>query len=56
MKKEKEKINRQLIFQVHPSLYEQFSKACESNYRKMPDVLREMMLDYCKKHDGENLK
>lgn len=48
---EKEKMTRQVIFQVQQSLYDQFAKTCETNYKKISDVLRELMLDYTKKHE-----
>lgn len=54
MSNEKEKMNRQVIFQVQPSLYDQFAKACEANYKKLSDVLRELMLEYTKKQESEN--
>ena len=53
MKAEKEKMDRQVIFQVQPSLYDQFAQACEANYKKISDVLRDLMLEYAKKHNGE---
>lgn len=54
MREEKEKMNRQVIFQVQPTLYDQFAKACETNYKKISDVLRELMLEYAKKQESKN--
>jgi hypothetical protein len=54
MSTEKEKMNRQVIFQVQPTLYDQFAKACEDNYKKISDVLRELMLEYVKKQENKN--
>jgi hypothetical protein len=55
MNNEKEKMNRQVIFQVQPSLYAQFAKACEVKYKKISDVLRELMLEYANKQDKNGL-
>lgn len=49
MSNNKEKMNRQVIFQVQPSLYYDFANACELNYKRISDVLRELMLEYTKK-------
>lgn len=54
MNTKKEKMNRQVIFQVQPTLYNQFAKACEINYKKISDVLRELMLEYSKKQESKN--
>lgn len=47
-------MNRQVIFQVQPTLYDQFAQACEANYKKMSDVLRDLVLEYVKKQENNN--
>lgn len=54
MAKSKEKTERQVIFMVQPSLYDQFSEACEENYKKVSETLRDLMLEYVKKQESKN--
>lgn len=53
MAKSKEKTERQVIFMVQPSLYDQFSEACEENYKKVSETLRDLMLEYIKKNQKQ---
>ena len=45
---DKEKATRDLSVKVQPSLYDQFSKQCQENYRSVSDVIRELMAKYAK--------
>jgi DNA-binding transcriptional regulator GbsR (MarR family) len=53
MAKSKEKNERQVIFMVQPSLYDQFSEVCEKNYKKVSETLRDLMLEYVKKQKAK---
>jgi hypothetical protein len=50
----KEKINRQVILQVQPSLFGKFKKGCEENYKTVSEVLRELMGEYVRKNESKN--
>jgi hypothetical protein len=56
MSNKKEKMTRQVIIMVQPSLYNKFSASCEENYKKISDVLRELMCDYVKSQERRNEK
>lgn len=44
----KEKTNKQIIFLIQPSLYEQFQKKCESDYKTISQALRDLVIAYVK--------
>ncbi len=43
---DKEKSTRDVNLRVQPSLYNQFQKQCTKNYKKVSEVIRELMLKY----------
>ena len=48
------KYGKRVMLVVQPTLYDQFAEACETNYKKISDVLRELMLEYAKKQESKN--
>ncbi len=46
-----EKIDRQVILMVQPSLYDQFKDKCKTNYQTVSEVLRKLMLEYVRRDD-----
>lgn len=45
-KMKKEKIDRKLTIVIQPSLMTAFQKKCSEKYKKVSEVLRELMLKY----------
>ena len=43
---DKEKATKDVNFRIQPSLYEQFQKRCTKKYKKISEVIRELMLKY----------
>jgi hypothetical protein len=43
-----EKLERQIILKVQPSLFERFEKKCKVEYKTVSEVLRDLMLKYVK--------
>jgi len=52
--KPKEKMERQVIIMMQPSLYKRFESACEQNYKNTSDMIRELIFDFVKKEEGKN--
>ncbi len=46
----KEKINRKMMFVVQKSLYSDFQRVCEEQYKTMSEVIRDFMLQYIKEY------
>jgi predicted alpha/beta-fold hydrolase len=44
----KEKLDKKVVMVVQRSLYNNFKKECEDNYKTMSEVLRDFMLRYLK--------
>jgi hypothetical protein len=44
----KENKEKDLIVRVQPSLFEQFKKKCEENYKTISEVVRDFMVNYTK--------
>jgi hypothetical protein len=44
----KENKEKDLIVRVQPSLFKQFRKKCESNYKNVSEVIRDFMVNYIK--------
>ncbi len=51
MKENKEKTDRQVILKVQPSLFGAFREKCKGNYKKVSEVIRELMLEYIRRKD-----
>lgn len=47
----KEKLKKQMVLMVPPSLFAKFSDTCKQNYKTVSIVVREMMLEYVKKNE-----
>jgi hypothetical protein len=48
-----EKIDRQVIIKVQPSLFERFEKKCKEDYKTVSEVIRHLMLKYIKEDDDK---
>ena len=46
-----EKIDRQVIIKVQPSLYSQFEKKCKQEYKTVSEVMRDLMLQFIKQKE-----
>lgn len=46
----KEKVDKKMMFFAQKSLYEEFKKTCEKQYKTMSEVIRDFMLQYIKEH------
>ena len=49
---DKEKVTKDVVVRVHPSLFKQFQKKCKSNYKTISEVVRDLMVGYIKKEDN----
>lgn len=47
----KEKLDKDLVLRVHPSLFKKFQKRCEENYKTVSEVIRELMLEYVQREE-----
>lgn len=45
---DKEKLEKDMFVKVQPSLYDNFKKACDKNYKNVSEVIRDLMLKYIK--------
>jgi hypothetical protein len=45
----KEKAKKDMQIRVYPSLFKAFRNKCDNNYKKVSEVIRELMLEYIKK-------
>ena len=45
-----EKLTRQVIFMLQPSLFAEFEGACRARYKTVSEVLREMILKFVRKN------
>lgn len=45
----KEKIDREIRFRIQQSLFDQFEKKCEKEYKTISEILRELVVNYLKK-------
>ncbi len=43
---DKEKVTRDVVLRVQPSLFEKFRQRCQNNYKTISEVLREFMVKY----------
>lgn len=50
---EREKVDRDMYVKVQPSLYAEFQKTCNSQLKTISAVVRDLMMDYVKKHNVE---
>ena len=46
---DKENASKDMIVRVPPSLYLKFQKKCNQNYKKVSEVVRELMLEYIRR-------
>lgn len=44
----KERVEKDLVVRVQPSLFRQFQQKCEENYKTVSEVIRELMRQYTK--------
>lgn len=44
----KEKLTKKILFSVQKSLYEDFNKVCNEQYKTKSEVIRDLMLQYIK--------
>ena len=44
----KENKEKDMLVRVQPSLFEQFKKKCEENYKTISEVVRDFMVNYTK--------
>ena len=51
--RKKEKLNKDIALRVQPSLYKKFQQKCDNNYKSVSEVIRELMLQYIQKPNGE---
>ena len=46
----KERMTKELMIMIQPSLYEKFKETCETNYSQMSEVIRQMIYEYIKRN------
>jgi hypothetical protein len=46
-----EKLNRQVIFVLQPSLFGEFEKCCRSQYKTVSEVLRDMIRKFVQENN-----
>ena len=46
----KEKLDQKMLMAVQKSLYDEFKKTCEEQYKTKSEVIRNFMLQYVKEH------
>jgi hypothetical protein len=49
----KEKADKDMQIRVQSSLFNEFRKKCDCHYKKMSEVIRELMLEYIKRNSYE---
>lgn len=49
----KEKLEKDLVVRVHPSLFKLFQQKCEKNYKSISEVIRELMRQYTDKTNND---
>jgi len=47
----KEKATKDVNLRIQPSLYQKFTEACDKNYKKKSEVIRELMLRYIEENN-----
>lgn len=45
---DKEKVTKDVVVRVQPSLFKRFQKKCKKNYKTISEVIRDLMFDYIK--------
>ena len=51
----KEKLDKKMLLAVQKSLYEDFKRTCEGQYKTKSEVIRNFMLEYVKEHKNEKI-
>lgn len=51
----KEKLDKDLVLRVHPSLFKKFQKRCSKNYKTVSEVLRDFMGQYIQ-HESKKVE
>lgn len=51
-KSRKEKLSKEIVVMIQPSLYRQFKNKCDKNYVKVSEVIRQLVREYIKKEEG----
>lgn len=51
-KPRKEKLSKEIVVMIQPSLYRQFKNKCDKNYVKVSEVIRQLVREYIKKEEG----
>jgi hypothetical protein len=46
-----EKLDKDLVLRVYPSLFKKFRKTCKDNYKKVSEVMRELMVEYIQRNE-----
>lgn len=49
--RKKEKLAKDVVLRVHPSLFKKFQKACEGNYKTISEVIRDFMVEYTQRNE-----
>ena len=52
----KEKLDKKMLLSVQRSLYEDFTKVCEEQYKTRSEVVRNFMLEYVKEYKKNGKK
>jgi len=48
---QKEKLTKEIVVMIQPSLYQQFKDKCSENYVSVSEVVRQFIRDYVKQED-----
>lgn len=48
---QKEKLTKEIVVMIQPSLYQQFKDKCSENYISVSEVVRQFIRDYIKQGD-----
>ena len=46
-----EKLNRQVVFVLQPTLFAEFEGACRAQFKTVSEVLRDMILKFVREND-----
>ena len=49
----KEKLDKKMLLAVQKSLYDDFKRTCEEQYKTKSEVIRDFMLQYVKEHKND---
>lgn len=46
--KQKEKLTKEIVVMIQPSLYQQFKDKCDKNYVNVSEIIRQFIREYLK--------